>query len=159
RTLVPNPRKKRAPDTMLIAGLAACAALVVVALVASRFFKQAPPPPPPAPPPAAESTVTGTLRYTEGFYRASLDDDFKNSGVAKFEVKDLAQPLAYSDELAVARRLKPDRDSMETAHLKLTTHTVKEWAMTPSGQGFRYEHIVLEITNRTAKPLAYRVET
>ena len=36
---------------------------------------------------------------------------------------------------------------------------IKEWARTPSGQGFKYEHIVLSITNRSDKPIAYYVPT
>jgi len=149
------------PNTLLAVGLVGCAALVVVALTASRFFKSAPPPPPPPPPPPAENTVTGLLRYTEGFYKASLDDDFKKLGVPKIEVTTLAKPLVYADETGAAKKstLKADRDAVETPHLKLATHTVKEWAMTSSGQGYRYEHILLEITNRTDKPIAYHVVT
>jgi hypothetical protein len=149
------------PNTLLAVGLVGCAALVVVALTASRFLKKEPPPPPPPPPPAAENTVTGLLRYTEGFYKASLDDDFKKLGVPKIDVTALAKPLVYADETKQVKKttLKADRDVVETPHLKVSTHTVKEWAMTSSGQGFRYEHILLEITNRSDKPIAYHVIT
>jgi hypothetical protein len=147
------------PNTLLAVGLGACAALVVIALAASRFLKSEPPPPPPPPPPPTENTVIGVLRYTEGFYKASLDDDFKKFGLKPVPLAELTLPLAYSDELKEARKLKPDRDSLETAHLKLATHTRKEWASTADGQGFRYEHIILEITNKTDKPLAYRIDT
>jgi hypothetical protein len=103
--------------------------------------------------------VIGVLRFTEGFYKASLDDDFKRYGVKAVPLAEVAQPLTYSDDLKDARKLKPDRDSLETPHLKLTTHTRKEWATTPDGQGFRYEHILLSITNKTDKPIAYRIDT
>jgi len=147
------------PNTLLAVGLGACAALVVIALAASRFLKSEPPPPPPPPPPTAENTVIGVLRYTEGFYKAALDDDFKRYGVAPIPLAELTHPLAYSDELKEARKLKADRDTLETAHLKLATHTRKEWATTADGQGFRYEHIILEITSKSDRPIAYRVDT
>jgi hypothetical protein len=99
------------------------------------------------------------LRYTEGFYKASLDEDSKRYGLKPTSVTELAQPLDYSDELDPPRKLKTDRDGLETPHLKLATHTRKEWASTADGQRFRYEHIILDITNRTDKPIAYRVQT
>ena len=55
--------------------------------------------------------------------------------------------------------MKVERDALETPHLKIATRVIKEWARTPSGQGFKYEHIVLSITNRTDKPVAYYVPT
>jgi hypothetical protein len=146
-------------NTLLALGLLGCAGVVVVALVGSRFLKSEPPPPPPPPPPAAEKTVTGVLRYTEGYYKAQLDDDAKKLGMPAPTPLELSQPLAYADELEAPRKLKPDRDKLETSTLKLTTHTIKEWAMTAGGQGFKFEHVILEITNKTDKPLAYRIET
>lgn len=146
-------------NTLLLLGLVGCAGLVVITLVTSRFLKSEPPPPPPPPPPAAETSVTGTLRYTEGFFKANLDDDTKQYGLPPVDVATLAQPLAYANELGSPKKLKPDRDTLETPHLKLATHTVKEWATTPSGQSYRFEHIFLDITNKTQKPLAYRVKT
>jgi hypothetical protein len=159
---MPAPRKKKpgmSANTLLGIGLGACAALVVIALVASRFLQSEPPPPPPPPPPAASATVTGVLRYTEGYYKAIVDEGAKKLGLAAPTLAQLAQPLPYFDESAAARRMKPERDSLETPHLRLQTKVIKEWAMTPSGQGFRYEHTILTITNRSDRPLAYRVAT
>jgi hypothetical protein len=157
---MPAPRKKgMSPNTLLGIGLAACAALVVIALVASRFLQSEPPPPPPPLPPAASATVTSVLRYTEGYYKAELEEDSKQLGLRTPDLTAMARPLAYFDESAAARRMKPERDNLETPHLRLTTKVSKEWAMTPGGQGFRYEHIVLTITNRGDRPLAFRVAT
>ncbi len=147
------------PNALLGGGLAACAAVIVIAVVASRFFKSEPPPPPPPPPTPTERTVTGVLRYSEGYYRASLEDDAKRYAIPAPALDVLARPLPYADELPAPHHLKADRDSFDTPHLHLTTHVIKEWATTDSGEGFRYEHMVLEITNRTARPLAYRIET
>src|SRR3954470_3303687 len=123
------------PNTLLGVGLGVCVVVVVVALVSSKFFKSEPPPPPPPPPPPAEATVTGQLRYTEGFYRASLLDDFKLFGLPPIEPATLAQPLVYAKEATGPRTLKADHDSIETPHLKVTTRTIKEWATTGNGQG------------------------
>jgi hypothetical protein len=155
------PRKKgMSPNTLLGVGLAACAALVVIALVASRFLASEPPPPPPPPPPATATTVTGVLRYTEGYYKAELDEDAKKLGLkASPDLAAMAKPLPYFDESGAARRMKPERDTLETPHLRLTTKVSKEWAMTPGGQGFRYEHIILTITNRGDRPLAFHIAT
>jgi hypothetical protein len=152
-------KRQMSGNTMLLLGLGVCAALVVVALVGSRFLKTPPPPPPPAPPPAPEASVTTMLRYTTGYFRALLEEDAKRFGVAPVSEEKLAQPLTYADELPSSKTMKPERDTLETAHLKLTTRVVKEWSTTPAGEGFRSEHIVLGITNRSDRPLAYRVET
>jgi hypothetical protein len=157
---MPAPRKKgMSPNTLLGIGLAACAALVVIALVASRFLQKEPPPPPPPLPPAASATVTSVLRYTEGYYKAEVDEDAKGLGLKPPDLQAMGQPLHYFNESAAARRMKSDRDTIETPHLRLTTKVAKEWAMTPGGQGFRYEHIILTITNRGDRPIAFNIPT
>ena len=55
--------------------------------------------------------------------------------------------------------MKVEKDTLDTAHLRLTTRVMKEWAQTETGQRYRYEHTVLGITNKSDKYLAYRVET
>jgi len=152
-------KKKMSGNTLLGLGLLLCGAVVVVALVGSRFLKSDPPPPPPPPPPSAEKTVTGILRFTEGFYKAQLDDDTKRFGLPPVTVAELAKPLPYAVELAKPKRLKADHDKLETDSLRLQTHVRKEWAMTANGQGFKYEHMILEITNKLDRPVAYLVET
>jgi hypothetical protein len=154
---VPTP-PKLSTNALLGLGLGACALLIVLALVGTRILIK-PPPPPPPPAPAPESSVTGLLRFTPGYYRAILDDDAKKYGLPKVDPEELAAPLDYADELGAPRRLKADRDGLETPHLKLGTRVIKEWATTGSGQRFRFEHQVLTLTNKSPRPLAYRVET
>jgi hypothetical protein len=146
-------------NTLLAIGVAACAVVIVVAMVSLRFVKKAPPPAAPAPPPPPAQSVGRIIRYSPEYYRASVDEDAKRYKVAVLEPAALAQPLPYANELPAPRTLKLDRDKLETPHLKLATRVIREWARTPSGQGFKYEHIVLSITNRTDKPLAYYVPT
>ena len=72
----------------------------------------------------------------------------------------LAQPLAYAAELTEPRPMKIEqRQPSRRRTCKITSRVIKEWARTPSGQGFKYEHIVLSITNRTRQAVAYCVPT
>src|SRR5205823_1097260 len=87
------------------------------------------------------------------------EEDAKRYKVAPIDAATLAQPLPYAAELGAPRAMKVERDTIETLHLKITSRVIKEWARTPSGQGFKFEHIVLSITNRTDKPIAYYVPT
>jgi hypothetical protein len=117
------------------------------------------PPPPPPPPPPPEKSVTGRLRYNETYWRATIEEGARRYGIAVPPAGELAQPMPYFVELDAPRRLKSDREVLETPHLHLATKVVKEWATTADGEGFRYEHMVLDITNKSAHPVAYRVET
>src|SRR6478736_10281888 len=147
------------PNTLLAVGLGACAALIVIALGASRFLKSEPPPPPPPPPPPVENTIIGQMRYTEAAYKARVGEDLKTFGLPAMTPQQIAQPLVYADELPAKKTLKPEKDSLDTPHLHLSTSIRKEWAATADGQRFRFEHLILSITNKSDKPIAYRVET
>ena len=138
--------------------LAGCAVVIVVAVVGTQFLTKDPPPPPPPPPPAPEVTVTGLLRYKDTYYKAVVEEDVKRYQIEKADLTQLAEPFTYADELSSPRTIKADKDTFETPHLKLSTRVIKEWAQA-SGQRFRYEHIILTITNKTDRHLAYRVET
>jgi hypothetical protein len=155
-----TPRAGRLSGNALLGlGAAACALVVVLAVVSLRFLTTRPPPPPPPAPPPPEQSVGRVLRYSEPYYQALVEDDAKRYRVPVSEPSELARPLPYALELAAPRKLKTARDTVETPHLKLTTRVLREWASTASGQRFRYEHIVLAITNKTQQPLAYRVDT
>jgi hypothetical protein len=159
RVPAPRERKGLSANALLGFGVGACALLIVVAVVSLRFLQRTPPPLPPAPPPPPEQNVGRILRYSEPYYKSVLDEDVKRYRVAPVEPAVLAQPLPYAAELTEPRRLKTDRDLVETPHLKITTRVVREWAATSSGQRFRYEHILLSITNRSSRALAYLVDT
>jgi hypothetical protein len=144
---------------MLAIGGSICAIVVVIAVVSLRFLQKEPPPPPPAPPPPPEASVGRVLRFSEPYYKAVLEEDAKKLGIPVIGPKELAEPLPFADELSAPRHLKDQRDGIETAHLKVATSIVKEWASTSSGQRFRYDHVVLSITNKAKVPVAYLVDT
>jgi hypothetical protein len=133
--------------------------LIVIAVVSLRFLQKEPPPPPPPPPPAPQASVNRILKYSAGYYKAILDEDTKRYGIDPVTADELARPLAYAEELSSRRAMKVKKDTLETQHLKLTTSVRNEWAATGTGQRFRFEHIILTITNRSERPLAYRVMT
>jgi len=161
---LPPPSHKPQPkglsgNALLGVGVAVCAVVIVVAVVSLRFLQKEPPPPPPPPPPAPAESVGRIIRYSPEYYKALTEEDAKRYKVATLDPGALAQPLTYAAELGAPRAMKVQRDTLETAHLKIASRVIKEWARTPSGQGFKYEHIVLSITNRTDKPVAYYVPT
>ena len=153
----PPAKKRLSANALLAIGVSGCAALIVVSVVSLRFLQKEPPPPPPPAPPAPQASVNRILRYSPSYYKADVDEDAKRYGVPAVTPEELAQPLAYADELAQPRTMKVKKDTLETAHLRLDTRVRNEWAETASGQRFRFEHIILTITNRTNRPLAYRV--
>jgi len=146
-------------NSLLALGAAACALVVVLAVVSLKFLNKPPPPPPPPPPPAPEQSVGRILRYSEPYYKTLVEEDAKKYGVPVAEPSELARPLPYALELKEPRKIKVTGDKIETPHLKIASRVVKEWASTASGQRFRFEHIVLSITNRSPQAVAYRVET
>lgn len=147
------------PNATLVIGLVLCAALVVVVLAGSRFWKAPPPPPPPPVAQPAAQSINTTLKYSEGFFKANLAEDAKRFQIPAPEPSALAQPLPYSEELAEPRTLKADKDQLDTPHLHIATHVSKEWSMTGAAQRMRVEHMMLDITNKSGRPIAYRVET
>jgi hypothetical protein len=154
----PTPKRLSA-NALLALGAAGCFLVIVLAVVTQKFLTRKPPPPPPPPPPAPEQSVGRILRYSEPYYKALVEEDARRYRVNPSEPSELAQPLPYTVEQDTPRKLKTARDTLDTAHLKITSRVLREWAATPSGQRFRYEHIVLGITNKSQRPVAYRVET
>jgi hypothetical protein len=152
-------KKRMSGNTLLAIGVGACAVLVVVAVVSLRFLSKEPPPPPPPPPSQPQESVNRILRYSAGYYRAVIEEDVKRYGVPVITPDQLAQPLPYAVELSQPRTLKVQKDTVETPHLRVSTHVRNEWAATASGQRFRFDHIILSITNKTERPVAYRVAT
>jgi hypothetical protein len=154
---MPRDREEKGNRGLLIALGAAGAALVVALAVTSLMPKPLPAPPAPPPPPAVRPATT-TLRFTEQFYKAQIDEDAKKLGVEAISLADIGVPLDHFVELDTPRILDPGK-SIETKHLKIAASVAKEWSTGSGGQGFRYEHVMLTITNLTGRPLAYRVET
>jgi hypothetical protein len=148
------------PNATLVVGLAVCAALVVLAVVTMRFTHREPPPA--APPPTAQplgAAMSGTLKFDPSYYRATIERDAAAYKVQAPPTEALSRPLVYADELAAPRKLKVDHDQLDTPHLHLATRVRKEWSLSGSAARMRVEHVMLTITNKSAGPIAYRVET
>jgi len=115
-----------------------------------------PPPSPPQPPPPIEQT-TGELKYSPTIYQALVEQDAKKWNLTVPTMEELSQPIPYFDEIRGDRVMKPGKP-IETRHLKIELVIDKRQA-TVDGQSFRTDHLVLKITNKTDKFLAYRVAT
>ncbi len=138
--------------------LGGCAVAIIGAVVGMQFLSKPPPPPPPPPPVVLDQPVT-PIRYTPEYFKTIVDKDAAALKLPPPDLKTLAQPLVYASELPEPKRLKGAGEAFETAHLKLRTLIVKEWATTEAGQSFRFDHIALEITNKSAVPVAYHIPT
>jgi len=148
---MPRPKEN---NTALFVALGAAALLLVGAIVVMKVLLK--PPPPPVATVAAAPEVQ-PLRAPL-MYRGVLDEDARRFGVPPVALEELGRPLARTVELEIPRVLKPG-ESFDTEHLHVQAEVTKEWAKNESGQGFRYEHLVLTIANKGAAPVAYRVET
>jgi hypothetical protein len=114
------------------------------------------PPPRPAPPLAEKSAVT-SYRYKDGFFRGLIDESAKRHKLSKEQTRGVWRRNSYFAEFTGEQQLRPG-GNLETTHLKLDLTSEKIW-VGEEGQGYRTEHLVLQITNRTDLHLAYRVIT
>ena len=147
------------PNAMLGIGLGVCAALVVAAVLGSRFFATPPPPPPVAVTAPSEPTTSAGPQLSTPYYHGIIENDARAYKLPVPTLEAMQQPLPYFDELPAPKKMKADRDQLDTAHLHLATHAKKEWSVTGSAQRMRVEQMMLTITNKSDHPIAYRVET
>jgi hypothetical protein len=158
--VVAQQRKRLTGNALLAIGAGICAVVVLIAVVSLHRFTRSRgpslPPPPPVPP---EQNVGRVLRRSPEYYKASIEEDAKRFGVKVIEPAEMARPLAWAVELSQPRALDVRHGAMETAHLRIGARVIKEWASSASGQRFRYEHVVLSITNKSERPVAYLIET
>jgi hypothetical protein len=132
--------------------------LVIMIVSTCGLYGTSGPLPPPRPaPPLPEKTAVTTYRFKEGFFRALLDESAKKLKLGKEQTRGVWRRNLYFAEFSGAQKLQPG-GSLETNHLKLDLVSDKIW-VGEEGQGYRTEHLVLQITNRTETPLAYRVVT
>jgi hypothetical protein len=117
----------------------------------------APTPERPKPPPPPEAHMNEVLRYSRTVYQGMIEQDAKALGTKAPTFDEMAQPFPYFDELKVKRRLRPN-DAFDTPHLRIVLDVGKIRAVV-EGQAFSSDHLLLKITNKTDKHLAYRVET
>ncbi len=135
------------------------AGLAVIALGTVVLYSGEPPPPPerPQPPPPPEVLMNSVLKYSQPVWLALVETDAKTYKVPAPKLDELRERIPYYDEFKGRKRLKI-RQPVETAHLRLSLDVAKTQAML-EGQSYAADHLVLKITNRTDKYLAYRVDT
>jgi hypothetical protein len=143
-------------EPALFATLGGLGLLVMVAGTYVMVQDEGPEPPPPPPPPAIEKTAVRHIRFTEGYYRALLEEDAKRFGVAPFDVSQMLAPANYQAEFRGAQTL--GKRPMMTNHLKIAVRSERVRVGTTES-GFSVEHLVLRIENTSDKPIAYVVET
>ncbi len=132
--------------------------LVIMIVATCNFYSSSGPLPPPRPaPPLPEKSAVTSYRYKDGFFRALLDESAKKVKLGKPQVAGIWKRNAYFAEFSGAQALRPG-GTLETTHLKLELLSEKIW-VGEEGQGYRTEHLVLRITNRSEAHLAYRVLT
>jgi hypothetical protein len=141
----------------LFLGLAGLSLVVVILGTCLFYSTDGPLPPPKAPPPLPEKTALTNYRYKEGYYRALVEEDAKKAGLTGFDHLSLLRANAHSREFSGEQLLKPG-GTLETTHLRLKVTMDKIW-VGEEGQGFRTEHLILGIANRTQLPVAYVVQT
>ena len=132
--------------------------LLAIGALGAGCRRHAPPPPAPPPPTSPERNVTQVLRFTPTYYRALVEDDARRYGLAVAAPVELAAPLFHHVDLTEPRALRVP-GTLETEHLRLVATTAKRWAGGGAGEGFRYPHVLLSITSKSAVPVAYRVIT
>jgi hypothetical protein len=143
--------------TLAIAG--SMVTIVVVGAGMLALFGGGPPPAPerPKPPPPPEALMNGELRYSPVVYRAQIEQDARRYGVPVPGPGEIEAPFFYLEEQSERRKLTP-KAPIETQHVRLALDIEKRDASL-EGQRYRSETLVMRIENRTAKYLAYRIET
>jgi hypothetical protein len=155
----PTQRRQRLTGNQLLAlGGAGSVVLILLAIASLKLGKKPPPPLPSEPPPSAQAEARN-FRYSAAYYRTVLEEDSRRYKVPRLTADMLAAPFVYAAELTEPRRLDGKHASIDTPHLRISSHVAKEWASTASGQRFRTEHLVVSITNNSDWPVAYLVET
>lgn len=149
------PRLAQTLAVLLVAVLA----FSTLCMCSKKATDPAPSPPPvqePAPPPPAPKTTVPD-RYSDEFYQALVEKNAKTAGVAGADVEALKQPFPYAKEFSGKKIIKVGK-KMKTDHLLLKVGN-EMIQMGQEGAGVKAAHIILTITNRTDKYLAYRVYT
>jgi hypothetical protein len=140
--------------------VAVSAAGLVVILLGTMILYAGEPPPgpePPRAPPPPEVTMNSVLKYSQPVYRALVETDAHSFKVPVPSLIAFGQPNPYIEELHSRRKLKA-KAPIETAHLRLSVSVARKTAHL-EGQSYAVDHLVLKIENRSARYLAYRVQT
>lgn len=141
----------------LFLGLTVVSLVVMLVSTCSMFSATGPLPPPRPPPPNVEKSAVLSYRYKEGFFKALVVEDAKKLGVKGFSFKKLVAPNRHFVEFTGSQLMRPG-SKLETRHLSIEAQKRRIF-VGDVGHGYRGDHLVLIIANRTARPLAYVVST
>lgn len=141
----------------LFCGLSCLSLGIMILGTWGMYYSGGPLPPPRKPPPVLTKTTITSYRYKVGFYRSLVEEDAKKIGLILEDTKGLWKSNAHFIEFSGNQRLTVG-GTLETNHLRLRAVNEKIW-VGEEGQGYRTEHMVLQIANKTDQYLAYRVLT
>jgi hypothetical protein len=153
----PTPPLSWLTPLHLFLGMGVVSLTVVIISTCAMYSTSGPLPPPRPPPPRAEVAAVTSYRFKEGYYRSLVEEDAKKVGLKKEDTRGLWRGNVHFSEFTGNQKLKVG-GTLETTHLRLQAVSEKIW-VGDEGQGYRTEHLVLKITNRTDRYLAYRVLT
>ena len=148
--------RSRENNTVLYVALGGAALLLVGALVSMKVVLKPPPALPATPPPPSETHVDPLARAPL-LFQEELRADALRLGLGEVSMEALAAPLQRSVEIAEPRLLRAG-ETVDTPHLRLRLRTESRDAQGERG-GFRADHLILVVENRTDDAIAYRVET
>ncbi len=131
-------------------GAFALAALILGGGLYKRFDYEVPMPPLPARPKVDPPSLR-SLDFTANMYRALVEKDALDYGVAVQAPADLEQVFPYAAD-EPAHLLTPGGPPLETRDLSLSLRIGHAGALA-------IDHLILRIENRTDSSVAYRVET
>ena len=132
--------------------------LIIIFGSVSAYSSEDQLPDPGPPPPRPKRQEITNYRYLPKFYKSLIDEDTAKVGLQPTTVEQLAEGNRLRTEFTGAQRLRPKRGSLRTATLSIRATRKKMW-VGGEGRRFRARHILLRITNRTNKHIAYRVTT
>jgi hypothetical protein len=145
------------PMNMFI-GLGVISLVIMLMGTCSMIGVDGPLPPPRDPPPPIERAVVYSYRYKEGFYKSLINEDAGKLGIkGEIQVEQMRKGNLHAAEFSGNQRLKVGA-KLETQHLVIQA-LQKKIFVGEAGQGYRTDHLLLKITNKSAYHLAYRVIT
>ena len=153
---VPSFLEKISPLSFALA-MGGLSLVVMIVTTCSAMSVDGPLPPPRKAPPPPETSAVLSDRFKKGFYQAQLDDDCKLLKIRRVTMDTLRGGNPYTLEFSGSTKLKPG-GKLETESLFLRAK-IRRLMVGEEGHGIRAPHLLLSITNRTDKFLAYRVET
>lgn len=149
--------RRRENNTALYIALAGAVVLLVAAVVSMKVLLKPPPPTPVVTAPPSGPGPADPLGRAPLLFQEELRSDAARFGLGEVDLEQLAQPLRRTVEIAEPRPLRVG-EIVDTPTLRLRLRTESRDAQGERG-GFRADHLILAIENRSDVPIAYRVET